>query len=229
MPEITFFFIIVALTKRQNKREQKLKLLWLNGVYFKTKGKRKIFFQGLSTCKVLIKVYKNTSEWKQHLQWVCGATQMLRDFHRIAIWKWLLKPWRYEAEQCSFLLQGSLCVSMSMYYAIAYCIHYSLLVLTYDFAFGHKCLPQTNLWRNCYINYLNYWESQEISNVWVYTLFRIFSGKLILAWNSHLKSFSLIIFHKNIYRIALRKRNLKKSNRNFYSTLIKHALQTQGY
>lgn len=143
--------------------------------------------------------------------------------------KVIIKAMKVWGRAVLIFITRSLCVSMSMYYAIAYCIRYSLLVLTYDFAFGHKCLPQTNLWRNCYINYLNYWESQEISNIWVYTLFRIFSGKLILAWNSHLKSFSLIIFHKNIYRIALRKRSLKKSNRNFYSTLIKHALQTQGY
>lgn len=27
------------------------------------------------------------------------------NFHRFAIWAWLLKPQRYEAEQCSFLLQ----------------------------------------------------------------------------------------------------------------------------
>lgn len=33
------FIIIIVLSKRQNNKEQKLKLLWLNGVYFNSKEK----------------------------------------------------------------------------------------------------------------------------------------------------------------------------------------------
>lgn len=47
------FINIIVLSKRQNKRAQKLKLLWLIGVYFNSKEK-KIYFQGLNICNVLI-------------------------------------------------------------------------------------------------------------------------------------------------------------------------------
>lgn len=48
--------MIIVLTKRQNKREQKLKLLQLNGlkIYFNYKGKKKNYFQGWSISNVLL-------------------------------------------------------------------------------------------------------------------------------------------------------------------------------
>lgn len=188
------FIIIVVLTKRQNKREQKLKLMWLNSVYFNSKEKRFSSKAWVFAMSLLVRVHKNTSERKQHLQWTNGTTQMLQDFHEIAIWIWLLKPLRYEAEQCSFLLHERLCVSTPVYYAIACCIDYSLVFLTYNFAFGHD-----NLWRICYINYSNYWETQETSNIWFCILFRIFSEKLqfwlgILIWNHSVSQYFVRTF-----------------------------------
>ena len=163
--ESMFFIIVILLTKRQNKKEQKLKLLWLHGVYFNSKEKRFTSKTWVFAMPLLVRVYKNTSERKQHLQRANGATQMLQDFHRIAVWMWLLKPLWYEAEQCSFLVHERLCVSTPVHCVCARCIHYSLVFLTYNFGFGHECLPQNNMWRNCYTSYWNYWDSQETSNI----------------------------------------------------------------
>lgn len=61
------FINIIVLSKRQNKRVQKLKLLWLNGVYFNSKEKRFTSKAWVFAMSLLVRMHENTSERKQHL------------------------------------------------------------------------------------------------------------------------------------------------------------------